>query len=58
MNTRKALIDVHEKKLTLRVGDESISFDVLKLIRQFDYNYTFIRIDVILSQLNLYPTLF
>ena len=31
LNTSKTLIDVHERKLTLRVRDEKIDFIMLKL---------------------------
>ena len=32
MNTSKALIDVHERKLTLRVDDEKVDFIMPKLM--------------------------
>ena len=33
LNIGKALIDVHEGKLTLRVGDEKVNFFISKLIK-------------------------
>ena len=33
LNTGKALIDVHEGKLTLRVGDEKVDFFMSKLMK-------------------------
>ncbi|EEF44124.1 conserved hypothetical protein [Ricinus communis] len=49
MNTSKALVDVHEGKLTLRVGDESIDFDMFKAVKNFDVREddVCIRVDVV-----------
>ena len=33
LNTRKAIIDVHEGKITLRVGDESVEFVMPRLMK-------------------------
>ena len=33
LNTGRALIDVHEGKLTLRVGNESVEFHMSKMMK-------------------------
>ena len=33
LNTEKAIIDVHEGKITLRVGDESVEFVMPRLMK-------------------------
>ena len=47
MNTSRALVDVHDGKLTLRVGEDSVDFNVQKSIKQYDIIDPCMRIDVI-----------
>ena len=47
LNTGKALIDVHEGKLTLRVGNESVKFHMSKMMKYPFDNKSCMRVEVI-----------
>lgn len=45
--TRKSLIDVHDGKLILRVGDEQLVFDMYRAVNSSNKKDEFLRIDAI-----------
>ena len=47
LNTGRALIDVHEGKLTLRVGTESVEFHMSKMMKYPFDNESCMRVEVI-----------
>ncbi|XP_050233207.1 uncharacterized protein LOC126681696 [Mercurialis annua] len=47
MNTGRALINVHDGKLTLRIGDESVEFDMRKFLRHPNSGGECMRVDVV-----------
>ena len=46
MNTGRALIDVHDGKLTLRIGDERVEFDMRKITRHPNSGGECMRVDM------------